>query len=350
MPRRIGVVADGDYLIHRIPDPVHESPRRLVSLYHRLNETEVASSLIKIPPRAATEEELLRVHSELYLEQIRHYAVAGDPYAYDKDTYLMEDSFYVASLAAGGCLGLVDEVVAGRIDNGFALIRPPGHHATSGNGAGFCIFNNIAVTAQYILDHHKIDRILILDIDAHHGNGTQEIFWTDDRVLFASIHQRQLFPPETGQATEIGEDAGVGYTVNVPVFPSFGDEEFTFIVERVVQELVLQFAPQIILVSAGFDGHRDEPISDLQLTTQWYADLVARLTSYARQNGSDKMMFVLEGGYHPASLESSVLAVLNAMADEKAVELSNPFSQRANELLNNEVFPQLAHKWQLGMG
>ena len=343
--QKVGIVASWEYLQHRIPQNVHEHPRRLFPIYQQLNNPRLQEMSQMYKGRSALEDELTAVHSQLYLNQIRQYALSSNPFAYDKDTYLMEDSFYVAGLAAGGCITLAEALMSGEIACGFALVRPPGHHADVGSGRGFCIFNNVAVVARYLTQHYGLKKIFIFDFDAHHGNGTQEIFWDDPRTLFLSIHQENLFPFASGAASETGEDEGKGYTLNIPVSPTFGDAEYSYIVERIVQEAIRQFAPEIILVSAGFDGHVDESISGLCLSTDWFEHLARQLKVYSTEYGANRLLYVLEGGYNPTSLAASVIAGIRGMY-APAERLEVPYSERACDLLETKILPYWGSKWR----
>ena len=341
--RKIGLVADRELLKHQIPGNIRESPKRLWPLYQRIDAPYFSPSVIRVPSREASEQEITAVHSELYLSQLRQHAISTDPFSYDKDTYLMEDTLYVAALAAGSCLALGDALMRRDIDTGLALIRPPGHHAGSGGGGGFCVFNHAAILARYLQREHHLERILILDVDAHHGNGTQEIFWTDPGVLFVSIHEENLFPPKSGDAAEIGSAAGEGYTVNVPVKSGFGDLEYRYIVSTVIQDLIARYAPQIALISMGFDTHIDDPISNLALTTSWYRWFAATLGWYAHTENIAGPLYILEGGYLPSTLEQSVMSLFDGMVTTAAPG-AVPFSPRADFLLTNTVLPHLPDK------
>ncbi len=313
MSFRTGIVFDERLLHHRIEQQTHENPGRLRGLYQRLTEVQHLGRYQRVKPRSATSEEIEAVHSSLYLEQLRRYALYENPFAYDKDTYLMDETIYAAGLAAGGCIELADRIMAGSLENGFALIRPPGHHAEPGRGMGFCVFNNIAITAAHLLKHHNLRRILIVDFDVHHCNGTQDCFYETDQVMTVSVHQRDMFP-FTGGSDESGEGRGRGYTLNLPVYSGFSDREYTYLFGRVLQEVTEQYMPQFILVSAGYDGHVDETISAIRLSTGWYATVSAMLRFFAREVCDNRLLFILEGGYNPASLEDSVLASLESLA------------------------------------
>ncbi|MCB2184426.1 MAG: histone deacetylase [Desulfobulbaceae bacterium] len=345
MKKKIGIIEDDQFYDHRVNVPVQECPERLRSIYHQIRKPEYGDLFRFYPPRLAGTKELLSIHSGLYLDQIRNHCVTSNPFSYDKDTYLMEDSFHTASLAVGGCLTLADALLADEIDSGFAFVRPPGHHAEVGRGMGFCIFNNVAAVASYLRDVHGLNRILIFDFDAHHCNGTQQIFYNDDRVLVFSIHQANLFPTCSGGVEEFGEGKGVGYNINIPVFPSYGDNEYNCLLGKVLLEVVCQYSPQIILVSAGFDGHAQDSMSDLQLSTEWFGKLTRTLKFYSSIYSTNKLLYVLEGGYHLRYLTESVMEVIKALAEPVPDEVSFPFSPRARELITSALMPTLQYKW-----
>lgn len=333
MKKRVGLVVDDRYLKHTIVRSSPENPERIRTLSATVRERYRQDCVI-YPARAATVADIEAVHSRFYLEQLSEHELRPEPYSYDRDTYLMEHSVATALLAAGGCLELADRIMTGELEHGFAMIRPPGHHAEPGRGMGFCIFNNVAVTAQYLRRRYQLSRILILDFDAHHGNGTQEVFYDTEEVLFISVHQRDIFP-FTGKASETGTGKGEGYTINVPVFAQFGDTEYTFLLGRILQSVVEQYLPQIILVSAGYDGHRDETISGTLLSTEWFGLITAMLKQYAHETCGDRLLMVLEGGYNPVCLEGSVLATLDGLLSSRRDRIGVSFSDRANRLLKN---------------
>ncbi len=347
MRKKVGILADDRFLDHRIDQNVLECPERLRNIYLRLKQPGREEHFRFYSPRSASASELEAVHSSLYVDQIRNYCLHDDSFAYDQDTYLMEDSFYTAELAAGGGLVLCDALLAGEIDQGFALVRPPGHHAETGRGMGFCIFNNIAIAANYLKTRHGLQRILIFDFDAHHGNGAQNIFYNDDQVLLISIHQSNLFPKNSGGISELGAGAGVGYNINIPVYPFFGDLEYNYLLGKVVQEIISQYMPRIILVSAGFDGHGKETISELNLSTDWYGQVTETLKYFAREYCENRLLYFLEGGYNSAILETSVFNTLKALLAEPPKTIGFPFSPRASELLTRELIPSLGGKWAL---
>ncbi|MBU1568003.1 MAG: histone deacetylase [Proteobacteria bacterium] len=342
MNKRVGLVVDDRLLKHAIPRHSPENPARIRNLSATVRER-YRNDCIFYQARTATVADIEAVHSRFYLEQLREHQIRSNPYSYDRDTYLMEHSMATAELAAGGCLELADQIMKGGLDQGFAMIRPPGHHAEPGRGSGFCIFNNVAVTAEYLRRRYHLSRILIVDFDAHHGNGTQEVFYDNDEVLVLSLHQRDIFP-FTGKAGEIGTGKGEGYTINVPVFAQFGDVEYTFLLGRILQSVVEQYLPQIILVSAGFDGHRDETISGTTLTTEGFGLIAAMLKQYAQEICGGRLLMVLEGGYNPESLEASVVATIDSLLTSRRDKIGVYFSERANQLLKDHP---LHNRWTL---
>lgn len=332
MRKTPGVLFDQRYFGHSIPLVSLENAGRVRGLYQRLESDEYSDRLCRFRPREALAVDIEAVHSTFYLEQLREHVNLDDPYSYDRDTYLMEQSLFTASLAAGGCLELADRILGGEIDYGFALVRPPGHHAEPGRGMGFCVYNNVAVTAQYLRRVYGLQRILIIDFDVHHGNGTQSVFYESEHVFFCSIHQDKLFP-FTGLSREVGTGKGQGYTINLPVHQQFADQEYLYLLSKVLGGVVEQYLPQIILVSAGFDGHKDDSISRILLSTQWYGVVTDLLKFLAHEACDDRLLFVLEGGYNPVSLEASVLATVDSLLRPLGKRPGVAYSERAAKIL-----------------
>lgn len=332
MNKKPGLVVDHRYFDHGIGSPSLENPERIRNLYLTLDSPAYNGRFKRYQGREAAMDEVLAVHSQFYIDQVREYAVHDNPYDYDRDTYLMADSLYTARLAAGGCMSLADDIMGGDIDAGFALVRPPGHHAEPGRGMGFCVLNSAAITAAYLERVYGLTRILICDIDVHHGNGTQEIFYDSNRVLVASLHQNDIFP-FSGKTDELGRDLGLGYNVNVPVYPQFGDSEYTYLMGQLINTLVEQFLPQIIIVSAGYDGHADDPISKTLLTTRWFARATHMFRQFARDACRNRLLFILEGGYNPVALEAGVLASLESLLDPNIPRIGIAAAERAQRIL-----------------
>ncbi|WP_028580642.1 histone deacetylase family protein [Desulfogranum japonicum] len=334
MNKKTAILLDRRYHNHQISRQSLENADRIRGLYLTLEEERYANSLQFIKPREASLSDITAVHSEMYLDQIRQHAASGDPYAYDKDTYLMEETFYTAQLAAGGCLELADLIMAGEADYGFGLIRPPGHHAEAGRGMGFCVLNNIAVTAEYLRKVYGLQRILIFDFDVHHCNGTQSVFYENSQVLVMSIHEERIFP-FTGSRNEIGKEEGCGYTINLPVHAQFADEEYTYLTGKVLSSVVEQYLPQIILVSAGYDAHKEETISKTLLSTSWFASITSLLKILAKDACDNRLLFVLEGGYNPTSLQQAVLATIDELINPRMLRPGIMYSERAQRILWN---------------
>ena len=336
---RTGLVFDQRYLHHRISQKSLENPGRVRSLYLTLSLSGYTERCRVIEPREATVDQVLTVHSAFYLDQIRKHAVNPDPFSYDRDSYVMEDSLITARLAAGGCMNLADQIMAGDLDQGFALIRPPGHHASTGRGMGFCILNNIALTAQYLKTTYGLSRILIVDFDAHHANGTQEIFYDTNEVMVLSVHQQGIFP-FSGSAEETGVDKGLGYTINLPVYSQFGDCEYTFLLGQLLNAVCTQYLPQIILVSAGYDGHVQDSISQIRLSTRWFKDITMMLRFHAKQVCDSRLLLILEGGYNPECLEASILAAMDGLLEPKIEPVGVMKAQRADRVLTDHPLKQ----------
>jgi acetoin utilization deacetylase AcuC-like enzyme len=307
-----GIVRDDVYLRHDMGRYHPENPRRLEVIYEVVDRLRDKLNLVEIPVRSATIEEISRNHSPRYIEKIA--ATAGKRSTYlDPDTSTSADSWDAASKAVGGVLNLVDAVVRGEVRNGFGLVRPPGHHAEWDRAMGFCLFNNVALAARHALAEHGMERVAIVDWDLHHGNGTQHSFYDDPQVLYISTHQ---FPhyPGTGSIRETGKGEGEGYTINVPLGPGAGDEEFVAIVQSVVAPVLKSYQPEFIFVSAGFDAHERDPLGALGITEQGYGEMLKILMDTAGEVCSERLILTLEGGYDLDALQSSVGVVLSTLA------------------------------------
>lgn len=315
---RIAIVYSKKFLKHDTKRH-SENPLRLEIAFEALQKL----GLIRpeyceiIEPREAAKEEIALVHDENYIEEIRRFCLAGGGY-YDSDTFLSSGSYNAASLAVGGILDVSSNIFAGKIKRAFGLIRPPGHHAGFSGRAlgaptvGFCVFNNVALTASHLLNKGLVERVLIFDFDVHHGNGTQEIFNSSNKVLYMSIHERGIYPG-TGFEDEIGEGEGIGYKVNLPL-PSRSDD---VIVLKVLDEIMLpiaeQFKPEIVLVSAGFDAHSSDGISGLNLSVEGYVKMTNRLIELSEKYSKGRLVMCLEGGYSAETLSKSLPATIAAM-------------------------------------
>ena len=257
---------------------------------------------------------LLRVHPRSYVEHVRVMCERG--LSLDPDTVASPGSWAAALHAAGGATAAVDALVSGESPLTFSGLRPPGHHAEPAAAMGFCLFNNVAVAAQHALDSHRLTRVLILDWDVHHGNGTNDIFHDTSAVLFVSIHQSPLYPG-TGALKDVGAGDGEGYTINLPVPPGSGEDQWLALVEHVAMPAARAFEPELVLVSAGFDAHRRDPLASCELETSSYAQLAGHARALAEDSGAP-IGLVLEGGYDLEALSSSVVATLESLAADGA--------------------------------
>ena len=286
-----------------------ESPSRLRAILRRLHEREVAGIKLEVPPEA-TAAELSRVHSPGHVSALL--ALAGQREELDPDTALSEGSVEAALLAAGAAAQGVRAVLSGKADNAFALVRPPGHHAERGRAMGFCLFNNVAVAAAQARAQ-GLERILCIDWDVHHGNGTQHSFWRSPEVLFVSTHQWPLYPG-SGHESEMGEHEGRGYTVNVPLPAGCGDPDYAAVFADLIVPIADQYKPELVLVSAGFDAHADDPLGGMGLSADGFASLCGTVKAIADRHCAGKLLLTLEGGYDLTALADSVRACLEVLA------------------------------------
>ncbi len=305
-----------------VPSAEHDFPghperaARLPALLAAIESDPIWPSLICLEPRPATEEELTRVHDPGYVAALKRVMDEAPGYIDPALTYITPQSFECARLAAGGALRAVEAVLTGEADaeRAFALVRPPGHHAMPEQAMGFCLFNNIALAARHAQALGK-RKIMIVDFDVHHGNGTQAAFYADPSVLFISSHQYgAMFYPGTGALGEIGEAAGQGCTINIPLPGGAGDTAFERLIYAVVLPAAERFQPDFLLVSAGYDAHWQDPLASLQVSAHGYAKIVHGLRGVAQQHCQGKFVLVLEGGYDLAALSASVVASLYAMS------------------------------------
>ena len=289
--------------------------------------------LRRVEAPAATPEQLRRVHSDGHIRAIEEISSRGGGMI-DVDTVASERSFEAALHAAGGAAHGAERLLAGDDRFAFCGLRPPGHHAEASRAMGFCLFNNIAVAAAHALAEGAAERVLILDWDVHHGNGTEAIFAGSDRVLYSSIHQSPLYPG-TGSADYAGEAEGEGYTVNLPVPPGSGSTEFLSLVQHVVAPIARAFRPGLIAISAGYDAHRDDPLADCRVETEGYADMAATMREEAARLDAP-LLVCLEGGYDRAALAASVLATIEALGSEREApaaptEPARPYIERQRQ-------------------
>jgi len=335
---RTAAVADSRYLDHSAGRSHPERPQR-VEILNQVVQVMRRDALEVVSPRSATAEEIELCHDAAYFDLVRRSAEFSR-YDFDPDTHASPATFATAMLAAGGVLTAVEAVTQGAADNSFALVRPPGHHALPGRAMGFCFFNNIAVAASWLTTSGGLERVMILDWDVHHGNGTQAIFYSSRRVLYASTHQYPFYPG-TGGLNELGAGEGKGYTVNLPMPATFGDAEYLAAFDRILMPIGRQFRPQAILVSAGFDAHHRDPLANMQVTEAGFAAMARRIKRLAAECCDGRLVLALEGGYDLEALAASVQAVLEELGREADEPLTaappspriGPWLERAQAVL-----------------
>ena len=299
-----------------------ENYRRLEGTWALLESDGILDTLDRVEGEPASREALLRVHTTAHVDNVQALSAQGGG-RFDADTYANADSYQAALLSAGGVLALVDAVMQGQVDNGFALVRPPGHHALVERAMGFCLFANVAIAARWAQDHYGIERVLIIDFDVHHGNGTQDILYEDPSVLFYSIHQYPHYPG-SGRAQEVGRGRGIGTTINVPAPPKAGDAGYLHAFKQIVVPAARRFEPELIILSAGFDGHWMDPLADINLGIGGYAEQVQAVMALADELCQGRLVCALEGGYHLEVLPHCILSTLRILSG--SVEgVSDPF-------------------------
>jgi acetoin utilization deacetylase AcuC-like enzyme len=316
--RRSGIVIDREYLKHLPGEDHPERPERIRALLDFAGALD-PQQFEPLPPRPATRAEVELCHTSEYVALVESTSKCNR-YALDGDTITCRDSFGVGMLAVGGFLRLLDAIAAGEVTNGFALVRPPGHHALQSRAMGFCLFNTIAIGARYLQRTHGAKRIMIVDWDVHHGNGTQAAFYDDPAVLFVSTHQFPYYPG-TGAIDEVGAGAGEGATLNVPLPAGCADAEYLQVFEDVIIPAAKRFEPDWILVSAGFDPHRRDPLGGMGVTEAGFGAMAQMLLDSASASAGSRIAFLLEGGYDLVALRASVGAVLDAMRQNKPHDL-----------------------------
>ena len=311
------IIEDDRYMQHNPGDGHPESPDRLRVIYD-LIEKEFAD-LPRITPRLASENELALIHDPLYIKTVSN--TEGKPFSrLDPDSGLSARSYEIARLAVGGLLQALDSIhqTSGRRtpDPVLALVRPPGHHAEPARGMGFCIFNNVAIAAEYAKEKYGLKKVLIVDWDLHHGNGTQRAFYGDPGVLFFSSHQYPYYPG-TGGFDEVGSGDGEGFTVNAPFPTGFGDAEYIHVYDRILKPIALEYRPELILVSAGFDPFVSDPLGGMRVTGEGFGALTGIVLDIAQETCPGRILITLEGGYHKEGLRDGVRAVLLTLLGKK---------------------------------
>jgi acetoin utilization deacetylase AcuC-like enzyme len=342
---KTAIVFSPRYLDHDTGRNHPESSGRLRVIREELEKSGLLQTgkCVLVKPQPARISDIELVHEPDYVDLVRRFCEAGGGLLDLGDTVVCPRSFEISLLAVGGAIEAVKLVVTRKFQNAFALVRPPGHHAGRYYALGFCIFNNVAVAAQSLLGRFGLKRVLILDIDAHHGNGTQEIFFDTSRVLYISLHQDPRGFPGTGFVDEVGKDEGKGYTVNLPFPFRTSDDIYLKAFNQIVIPIIRQYKPQFILVSVGFDGYHADPVGALSLSASIYARVFSKIMSLASQLSNGKVVAVLEGGYNLQVLGQMACSAIAKLAEipyvltNRGSPRSSPRLMKQGERLINEV-------------
>lgn len=294
---RTGFLYDPVFLQHDTGTGHPECPQRLSHGFQYLSQQSWFSSLHRYQAQSTERSMLQLVHSDEYIDRAMHSCNEGQPFLDSMDVVICSHSYDIALKATGSLLQLADEVVQNNIDNAFAMIRPPGHHAEANQALGFCLFNNVAILARYLQQHHGLDKILIIDWDVHHGNGTQHLFEEDPSVLYISIHQYPYYPG-TGAYSEDGIGRGKGATLNCPMNAGSDDQVYETVFREKILPKIDGFKPECIIISAGFDAHCSDPLANMNLSTDFFAWMTTRMMEKANEYCEGRIISALEGGYH----------------------------------------------------
>jgi acetoin utilization deacetylase AcuC-like enzyme len=308
-----GLVADARVKNHDTGPQHPEQSARFSAVMNRLESSGLSRDLVRLPSRVATEDELALVHTRPYIALVAKEVAEKRHHLSTGDTDISPESSEIARLAAGCALSAIDAVFARQVQNAFCVVRPPGHHASAAIGMGFCLFNNIAIAANYARHKHSAERVLIVDWDVHHGNGTQDIFYQDGHVLFFSTHQSPWYPG-TGAKNEIGEGKGAGKIINCPLPAGSGRAEIVSAFRERLMPAAEAFHPDLILISAGFDSRQNDPLGHFRLTDPDFKDLTGMLLDIAGKYSNDRLVSVLEGGYNLEGLALAAEAHVRALA------------------------------------
>ncbi|MFU8796255.1 MAG: histone deacetylase [Dehalococcoidia bacterium] len=333
---KAGLVYDQIYLEHDTGEHL-ENSRRLTAMMSHLDSTGTIQKLNMLPPRPASQDELELIHTPEYISYVRSKAESGGGWL-DPDTVVSYRSYNAASCAAGGLMVGVNAVMRGDVDSAFALVRPPGHHAVADRGMGFCLFNNVAIAAKFALESFSLSRVLIVDFDVHHGNGTQDAFYADPKVLYFSTHEYPFYPG-TGRMQETGTGDGEGTTVNIPMAAGWGDEELLRAFDEVLIPVARRFQPELILVSAGFDAHWADHLAMMRATIRGFARMTIILKKLADELCQGRLVFTLEGGYNLRVGAFSVKAMFDVLTGDTEIQdpLGEPSTARKPEGFDDHI-------------
>jgi acetoin utilization deacetylase AcuC-like enzyme len=304
--RRIGFIASTRFLDHQTPEGHPERAERLRHVVKHLEHSALWQKLTHLQPTSANEEDVVAVHTRAHFRFVQEVCENGGGMLDEGDTHVVRESFHVAMLAAGAVMTGIDAVLEKRVDAAFCAVRPPGHHAERDRAMGFCLFNNVAIGARYAQRKHSLEKIAILDWDVHHGNGTQHIFEDDPTVFYISLHQYPFYPG-TGARGERGVGEGTGFTLNIPLPAGTGEDRYLRAFDEEIVPALTDYKPDLLLISAGFDAHKDDPLGSMRLTEESFARFTTLVKDIA------PVVSVLEGGYNLEALARSVEAHLGVL-------------------------------------
>jgi acetoin utilization deacetylase AcuC-like enzyme len=314
-----GLVLDGVFQGHRAGFGHPERPERIQRIIEVFSERRISEQCRRIEPLAAEVEAIARLHSPDYAARVREACAAGDLFIDTPDSGICRESYDIALLAAGSVLTAVDQVMGGSVSNAFCAVRPPGHHAERGESMGFCLFGNVALAVQHLRERHGVRKVLILDFDVHHGNGTQHLLEEDPDAMFISIHgDPRVVYPGTGFAEERGVGAGLGATLNVPMPAHSGDRHYREAFDKSIRGVLDSFAAEFVLVSAGFDAHRLDPLAPIELETESFGWMTEMILDAADTHCGRRLVSVLEGGYHLDALAESAALHVSLLMERAA--------------------------------
>ena len=336
---KVGYVYDPIYLKHDTGGHV-ENAKRLEAIISHLEETGLKQQLTPIEPRAASIEELSLVHRKEYISHIQDAAQRGGGWL-DADTVMSAESYQAAIYAAGGLIRATEAVMDGEVGSAFALVRPPGHHATPRRAMGFCLFNNIAIATKYALTKYKLERIAIIDFDVHHGNGTQDIFYDRKDVMYQSIHLSPHYPG-TGSVNEIGIGEGVGYTINAPFPYGCGNTMASRVLDEIFLPVANQFKPDIVIMSCGYDSHHADPLGGLRLTTDFYGEIIKKY-----QQIQPRIACTLEGGYNLNWIGKCLITQLGQMTDTNIMINDYADEKKDEGTIIKKIKNKIKEYWEL---
>lgn len=300
---KTGYISDPFYLKHE-NEPHPENPGRLTAIQNKIESSKFYNNLALLQPRKATVEDIAKVHEKGYIESVEQSCKNGVRNL-DADTVISSDSYEAALLSAGAGLEALDQIIEGTIDNAFCAVRPPGHHAEQNRAMGFCLFNNVGVIARYAQEVKQLDKVFIFDWDVHHGNGTQHSFYKDSSIFYSSTHQYPFYPG-TGSGEETGTGDGLGSNLNLPMQAFAGDVDYINAIENKLIPAIQKFNPDLIIISAGFDAHENDPLAQIELTTECYGKMTQQLLEVADDVCDGRVLSMLEGGYDYTALADSV--------------------------------------------